>query len=288
MGAPIARHSRTRAGAGIARGTALTARHIRFAYCGNGGGTFPPADHCHVPQGIPVSKNGSLMGDLTPITAGHVPDPVPGEGKPSQHDTRGNQVLVPTRERPSAHGLDGGGPKERRPFSGESVRRALPIHPAKRRSPKRRIDGAQRPSLSPPWVGNGRRRPRSRAQHCARFSRWAGGVVRDRQRRSSATSAFDGAVRRSIAAAERRIRRSAKHISDRQAAPPSILLRVGGRSPYAARRRDPPTGGERYSRRTARRGAYCSVERGIRYTGRTGGEDESTGWEGQEKGAAAQ
>ena len=62
-----------------------------------------------------------------------------------------------------------------------------------------------------------------------------------------------------------------------------ILRRIGGRSPYAARRRDPPTGGERYSRRVVRRGAYCSVERVVRYTGPTGGKDESTGWEGQEK-----
>ena len=72
------------------------------------------------------------------------------------------------------------------------------------------------------------------------------------------------------------------------AAPVVILRRVGGRSPYAARRRDPPTGGERYSSRVVRRGAYCSVMRGIRYAGPTGGKDESTGWEGQEKGAAAQ
>ena len=66
----------------------------KICHCGNGGGTFPPADHRRVPQGSPVSGNRGVMGDLAPITAGHVPDPIPGEGKPSQHDTRGNQVLV--------------------------------------------------------------------------------------------------------------------------------------------------------------------------------------------------
>ena len=70
---------------------------------------------------------------------------------------------------------------------------------------------------------------------------------------------------------------------DRRAASVFILRRIGGRSPYAARRRDPPTGGERYSRRPVRRGAYCSVEQVVRYTGPTGGKDESTAWEGQEK-----
>ena len=96
-----------------------------------------------------------------------MPDPVPEEGNPPQHDTRGNQVLGPTRGKPKlAVGRTGSTDHGANPSPAREGGCSTVDSSSKAPPPLiRRFNGVRFAIASLLLAGNGRRQPRSHAQH---------------------------------------------------------------------------------------------------------------------------
>ena len=169
-------------------------------------GALQTANLRRVPLAIQVSRIPRLMGELSPVTSSHVPDPVPEEGNPPQHGTRGNQVLGPTRGKPKlAVGRTKNGPRSE-PIAGPRGReQRCRFIQQSAASPKRRINGGQfaiASLLSREMDAVSRVRARSIARPASGEPEMGG---QESQLPQAVTSALDGAVRRPIVATERRM-----------------------------------------------------------------------------------
>ena len=169
-------------------------------------GALQTANLRRVPLAIQVSRIPRLMGELSPVTSSHVPDPVPGEGNPRSTARAGTRSSARRAVSPNSqwagrrtdHGANPSPAREGGSSAVDSSSKAPPL-------PNGASTAADLPSRAPSrgkWTPSAAFvRAASRALRVA-SRKWGG---QESQLPQAATSALDGAVRRPIVATERRM-----------------------------------------------------------------------------------